>query len=120
MSLLGSLLQNPVETIIIRVNSLGNTNFRYAIYRLKLVGVTCVDFCQKYFEKKNLKKNLWFSPKTEFLSETYRFGAGLHRAPSSDLSRIKAPTFAHLLSHMRGRPDSAPKRYEHFSDKHFR
>ena len=73
------------------MNSLGNTNFRYAIYKLKLVGVACVDFCQKYFEKKILKKkNLWFSSKTEFLSVTYRFRSGLHRAPDQDEDGILA------------------------------
>ena len=101
------------------MNSLGNTNFRFAIYKLKLVGVTCVDFCQKYFEKKFFEKNLWFSSKNEFSSKTSHFRTHLHPPPFRDLFRIEALTFANRLSHIRGRPVPAPKSYEDFSDMHF-
>ena len=105
---------------ISRVNSLGNTNFWYGTYYWNMFSISCVECNQKYFEKKILKKKLWFSSKIEFSSKIRRFRSSFHPLPLPDLSRIEALTFTHLLSPMRGRPDSAPKRYEHFSDRHFR
>ena len=76
--------------LIIRVNSVGNINFGHRAYNWNMLSLSCVECPKEFFEKKFLKKKLWFSPKIEFLSEKCRFLSFLQSPPFPDLSRIEA------------------------------
>ena len=70
--------------------------------------------------KKFFSKNHKFSSKIAFFTENGNFLEGLDEAGCRDRSRMKEGIFLHRLRPRKNPPTITIKRYELFSDQHFR